>query len=420
MPIKVTCSNCGGVLHAPDDAGGKKGRCPTCGNVLPIPAEAPRVAAAPPVPDAPGTKAHARSQSFGEFSPGTPTDGFPTANPARPSAVAEKRRASVPLPPPSVDSPRNRGSFGSKVDSQEGGSKGWKRVSRGLWWVRAGVFFLLLPFVLLNGLKVYEHLAKPLPVKDPGYAGIAWLSSKQEIELAAIGVPLILGLPMLLLGRLGASNAPKRARTGGLASFAAFATLVAVIGGVMFLMPAVAMVVTEEPGKSPPFLIKLQNQPAYWQMFTTADTEGLMQRGGILLGFFGLALAELWFLASVGRMGTALDSPKLASRATRLTVLFGLFLVASFIFALGAFKPNPNQSETSNEFVNFTHTVTKVVEDNWKSYAQPQFDKLGEYKVIARPALNVALALFTGLGYFRMIGAGRGAIRSWLETNDRP
>ena len=37
MPIKVTCSKCQGVLHAPDDAGGKRGKCPTCGTVLAIP-----------------------------------------------------------------------------------------------------------------------------------------------------------------------------------------------------------------------------------------------------------------------------------------------------------------------------------------------------------------------------------------------
>ena len=39
MPIKVTCPKCQGVLHAPDDAGGKRGKCPTCGTVLAIPAD---------------------------------------------------------------------------------------------------------------------------------------------------------------------------------------------------------------------------------------------------------------------------------------------------------------------------------------------------------------------------------------------
>jgi hypothetical protein len=36
MPIKVTCQICQGVLHVPDDSLGKKGRCPTCGNILSI------------------------------------------------------------------------------------------------------------------------------------------------------------------------------------------------------------------------------------------------------------------------------------------------------------------------------------------------------------------------------------------------
>ena len=54
MPIKVTCPKCQGVLHAPDDAGGKRGKCPTCGTVLSIPAigggsPAPMAPAAPPL-----------------------------------------------------------------------------------------------------------------------------------------------------------------------------------------------------------------------------------------------------------------------------------------------------------------------------------------------------------------------------------
>jgi len=414
MPIKVTCSNCGGVLHAPDDAGGKKGRCPTCGNVLPIPAEAPRVAASPAVPDAP-PKTTARSQSFGEFALAGSANDY--AAPVRTSA-ADARRASVPLPPPNPT--KNRVGFSAKTDATEGGVRGWKRVSRGLWWVRAGVFFLMLAVLIPNGLKLYEHFAKPLPVKDPGYAGVAWLNSAQEIELASIGAPLVLGLPLLLLGRLGVSGAPARSRTSGLATFAAIATLVAVIGGVMFLMPAVAMIATEDAGKAPPFIVKLQNQPAQWQMFTTTDTDGVMQRGGILLGIFGLALAELWFLASLGRIGTALDSPRLAGRTTRMTLLFGLFLVAAFLLAVGSFKPGSMGTDSPNIFADFSFQVSKYVEDQWRLYGQPQYDKLREHKSAVRPALGVLAGLIVGFGYFRMVGAGRTAVRNWLDTNDRP
>ena len=36
MAIKVTCS-CGRVLNVKDELAGKKGRCPSCGNVLQVP-----------------------------------------------------------------------------------------------------------------------------------------------------------------------------------------------------------------------------------------------------------------------------------------------------------------------------------------------------------------------------------------------
>ena len=99
MPIKVTCSNCGGVLHAPDDSGGKRGRCPTCGNVLPIPAESPKL---PPAAAESAPKTGGRSPSFGDFNLG-PQVSPPTApNPTRagaPLSFAEdspSNRSSVP------------------------------------------------------------------------------------------------------------------------------------------------------------------------------------------------------------------------------------------------------------------------------------------------------------------------------------
>jgi len=420
MPIKVTCSNCGGVLHAPDDAGGKKGRCPTCGNVLPIPAEAPRVAAVPTVPDAPPKTASARQQSFGEFSFG-PTAGDHTVPvKASPQNVAEGRRASVPLPPPNTNTgAKNRVAYGPPPEELAQGAKGWRRVSRGLWWTRLGIFFLLLPFILVNGKIVYENLAKPLPFKDPGYVGVAWLNSTQELELASIGVPLILGLPLLLLGRLGISGAPAKARTSGLASFASFATLLAVLGGVMFLMPVVTMVVTEDAGRAPAILEKVQNQPPRWKLFGMSDTEGLMQRGGIMLGFFGLALAELWSLASLGRLGTALDSPRLASRATRMIVVYGLVIVVAFLAAAGSFKSQPVSPDTNNDFAQFCFDVSKFVEQEWNFHVQRHYDKIGQYKPAARAGLGVLAAMVVGFGYLRMIGAGRTAVRNWLDANDR-
>jgi hypothetical protein len=41
MPIKIPCPQCGNTIQAPDDAGGKRGRCPHCqhGLYIPLPAE---------------------------------------------------------------------------------------------------------------------------------------------------------------------------------------------------------------------------------------------------------------------------------------------------------------------------------------------------------------------------------------------
>ncbi len=37
MPIQVTCASCHGMFNAPDSAGGKRAKCPTCGGVIQIP-----------------------------------------------------------------------------------------------------------------------------------------------------------------------------------------------------------------------------------------------------------------------------------------------------------------------------------------------------------------------------------------------
>lgn len=94
MPIKVTCEKCGGVLHAPDDAGGKKGRCPNCQNVLPIPFDAPRAGGGFGGP------------SGGFSAPSSPTNppagmafGSPTSHPFMPNADAKRPAAPPPFAP---------------------------------------------------------------------------------------------------------------------------------------------------------------------------------------------------------------------------------------------------------------------------------------------------------------------------------
>jgi hypothetical protein len=179
MPIKVTCSNCGGVLHAPDDAGGKRGRCPTCGNILPIPAEAPRASAAS-LPEPPKGGAQ-RSPSFGDFAigpqvgapPGGASDSDLAPASARSSIPgigdaprADPRKASMPTFADSKPEPRRatdpfarKGSATSDGAPSEGVVKAWRRAKGGLGWVQFAVFLFLIPAVALPGQMIGEHFA---------------------------------------------------------------------------------------------------------------------------------------------------------------------------------------------------------------------------------------------------------------------
>src|SRR5262245_511232 len=147
MPLKVACAKCGGVLHAPDDAGGKKGKCPNCGNILPIPLDAPKVTDS--VGGAEGVPAGSNPiprptepRGFGS------TQGIPTAASGR--TAESKPFPSSPPPNPFSPPDQSRQSKVARPSTQPvtftaspSGRKGWARARRGLWWVRTGVFLLL-------------------------------------------------------------------------------------------------------------------------------------------------------------------------------------------------------------------------------------------------------------------------------------
>ena len=53
MPIKFECTECHKIVTAPDAAGGKRGKCPFCGNLVDIPAASTAAAVPPPPPPPP-------------------------------------------------------------------------------------------------------------------------------------------------------------------------------------------------------------------------------------------------------------------------------------------------------------------------------------------------------------------------------
>ena len=216
MPIKVTCSQCGGVLHAPDDSSGKRGRCPTCGTVLTILGEfvGPQTAASPQfgAPPAPMSQRQPTTtpvtNPWGSL-PGGPEENSPGIPPSGPAAVPAPRQTydfakeppARPFPVPSEPVPSTRGSRvppdprkvsvqdpfakpGKPNDAQSESNAGWAKAYRGLGWVRTGILFCLLGVLGCAAVPVLQSFNVNLPNQSPGYLKIADFSQSQEIAEA--------------------------------------------------------------------------------------------------------------------------------------------------------------------------------------------------------------------------------------------
>lgn len=428
MPIKVTCSNCGGVLHAPDDAGGKRGRCPTCGNILPIPAVGGGL---PPAADAPRPARANPSPSFGEF--GLPDKGTPTRSPEpAPRPVVEPRRASVPIPAATDDDrPTKRKPTSpfakpgptpaADPDATEATARAWRKARGGLWWVRTAAYLFLLPVLALNGLRLYEHFAGPL-----AFGGVLhqdWLPPWAELDLALFGVPLVLALFFLVFGRLSFSGVPRRTGARGLALFAALATLTTLGGLVAVIFPPVSALVSGvAPGAVDP--------TGAWQLFDKSETLGLIQRFGLTVGLAAFLVAEFWFVSALGRAATALDNPRFGGRVSRFTLLMGL--AAGLLLAGGIVRPafTPAESrlqigprDTPTPGFDFNRSVKRIGEEVQGVLQREGAEVLRQVGTdfahwdAVRAGAFLLGGLLAGMMYLRMVGAGRRAIREWLEIH---
>jgi hypothetical protein len=380
MPIKVTCPKCQGVLHAPDDAGGKRGKCPTCGTVLAIPAETP-VPAEVPVPAPPPVEApqpaETRRSAFGMM---------PEPEPRKASAGRLPPPAFTPPEPRKLPDPFARpGKPAINTGPGDGLIRAWRRTRRGLGWVRLALFFYLLPFLGLAGIAIAENYGKPLPDKTPGYLKIEELSSATEIRAAVAVVPVALGLLCMLIGRFGTSNAPRTSYAKGLATAAAVGTLLVTLGLVAAAVPVAG---------------QLANGFVPRDLMLPDDINGVVQRIGLMIAGVFAPLAELWFVVALGRMGAALHNDRLAARGTKFLIYVGLVLVVgAFLWSANFFYPQQ---------------VREAVTD----YVQPNWDKLGAHKPTAQAAVVALAALVVWFWYARLVGGGRRAIREWLEHNE--
>lgn len=458
MPIKVTCTNCGGVLHAPDDAGGKRGRCPTCGNILPIPAAAGS-GGGPGLPDAPSAAPGQRPPSFADFAMG-PQVGPPPSGEAPPRPAP---RASLPYASASADAPPQRAArpaeareprraadpFARKASlagppagepTAEGVVKGWQSCRGGLGWVQAANFLLLIPVVLLPAYYVANDVMKAMspgngdliPYKNPGYLGMAGIDTAAELPLLAVGVPVVLAILLQLFGRFGVAGAPKRAAVGGPALLSALATLFVLGCAVAVAFPNIQAVTSG-------------GDPRLGGTGLTAANSylGLAQRLGLFFGLGAVAVGEFWFASAVGRIGAALSDGRTGARSTRYQMLLGV--VAVGLIGTAALAPaqnfglwstkyqtpdDPNAptpapgytdrakaADGANPAFQTGQETNDQVAELWEKHVSPLFAKAGAYQPVIPPAAFLLVGLVSWLLYVRMVGAARGAIGGWLDAH---
>ena len=403
MPIKVTCSKCQGVLHAPDDAGGKRGKCPTCGNVLSIPGGSGG-SMIPPEPEQPpagpsnsSLQMRLPSAVFGSpgedsrkasFAPGlTGPSGYTTA-PL--SGGPDARNAPVSRPTPTPPESRKSGDPFSKAGPRapagaadaEWASQAWRRTRRGLWFVQAGYFLALVAVLLPAGLTIAMKAGVKLPAK-PGLLKLADVTLADEVRAASFLIPAALAFASVALGRLGATNAPRSSYARGLLRVVALATLMSLLGAT-----AVAVLVgLQVSGGDLPSLLPPD------------ETKGVAQRVGIAVAAVLAPVAELWFVIALGRMGAGLRDDRLASRGTRALVYAGLlYVVAGLLtYAVSYYRVE----------------IDRLVDDQLRA----KLSSLGDKQAFVLPAAAIVAGLSVWLVYVRLVGAARGAIHNWLDVN---
>lgn len=414
MPIKVSCSNCGGMLHAPDDAGGKRGRCPTCGNILPIPPLDAARASAASLPEPTAGKG-GRAPSFGDFAVGPqvgpPPSGADAARGSIPFADAPKPvRESVPsigekAPRQATDPFARKGPGAVPGGASDGLVKAWRRAKSGLGWVSFACFLFLIPALALPGMVIAEFFTKQPLLPDGEFPGLNGVPYTIAVPVLVAAVPILLGLMCLAVGRLGLSNAPRRSFAGGLALLSALAALGIEAGLVMVAFPSIALLLTNKTGDDYGLVL---------QFLAPEYMSGQIQRFGALTAVAGLILGEIWFASALGRVGTALGDGRTAGRATRYLMLFGL-VIGGYIVTAAVQPAAFGFGEAAKKHAAEANAV--LIEEQWVPHVAPQFDRLGEFKPLLKPGLFLLGGLFLGFVYLRMVGAARGAIREWLENN---
>ena len=396
MPIKVTCPKCQGVLHAPDDAGGKRGKCPTCGTVLAIPAAATAEADAPDRPFAdtpprlpapsrpaaaakgPGDEPGRKASSFGmlpEVDPGRGSASKlpPSFGPAEPRKSADPFAKKAP-----------RAAAASTPQSPDKEAAAYRRGRRGLGCVNAAYFLFLAAAVAMLVLPNLGRFGVKLPSRTPGYLQLPNVSAEQEIVYGAPAVLALLGLVLLVFGRSGAAGIARSSGAKGTFGLASLATLLATAGLVLYAVPTV---------------MGLMNELTPDTLFIADEPQGYAQRGGLALAAVFFPLAEVLFLVALGRLGSGLGDARLTGRATRY-----YFYISAAVAVAGL---------TAFAVHYYPDDIRRLV----AAHVEPQLQKLGDQRAYLPSVAAGVAVLSVWLIHSRFVAGGRRAIRGWLDRN---
>jgi DNA-directed RNA polymerase subunit RPC12/RpoP len=309
MPITLSCPTCGKRFRARDESAGKRVKCPYCQAAIVVNADGTAAESpADPAPTRfppPGPSARPASSPVtpGDWSDEPPPGGGPKSAPLPPPPAAPVRGYGVAPPVPAPRPPKTAGLPTTKAtkekepaaprDAKTPGQlvlPAWKKTKAGLFWVLAGLFFLALPGFFEFGKLVYERSVGELPsgdgwIKIDGVVNAGketiTLTKGQEIEVLAYGVPIVLGMLLLTLGRLAAGAAPRASGAKGLFAFSGLFTLLGLASlGVCAVTTAVTM-------------LDIARYTAV----------------GVLVAW---GLAEVWFITGLATTGAHLKRPSVA------------------------------------------------------------------------------------------------------------
>ncbi|MDB5309915.1 MAG: ssp5 [Gemmataceae bacterium] len=416
MPITLGCPTCGKRFRARDESAGKRVKCPFCQaavlvpsaeesqnasaptDVVPIPPPAPpapppAAAAPPPPPTRPAPAVEKEPALFDVAKvpprPAAPPTPVPAATPgdwgaedvSKPIVLAEgpAPAPSSPVPAPKGPKPARAAAPAGKKDRaskptkpekspQEMAAAAWRKTRGGLFWVQFGLFWLALIGFVPFGKLVYERTQGPLPdgpgwVRIDGYvnsdeADAIRISKREEIDLLAYGVPVLLGGLALVLGRVTAGAAPRNSGAKGLFAFSGLFTLIALTG-------LVTWVVCER--------------------FTFREVGGYARTATLVCGGVG----EFWFLLALGAAGATLRRPK----AVRAVGFFALVVGLAAVVVTAGW----------DAYLKYGHEIGRP--------RQPDADWL--FYEEAAKMLGWLLVVGT---YGRAVRAVRGAIRDFLAS----